>query len=331
MAPDNGRHQYHVACEVGGTVTKMGLFSNAGSLVSSARWDTPDTPEEIVNLIVREARGVSAAHDIRVKALMGVGVSLPAAVDPSTLAIGRCDNIGNLEGFPLASVLGEELGCRIYLENDANSALRGEIRAGAAAGSRNAALVVVGTGVGAALCVDGRILSGSSGSVGEIGYMPFSHPATTLLAEGTHQLHSLLAGPALENLARSRRNSYPKTTAGADTNLRELFDLAANDPLGSAVLVHASGILASVVSMLASVADPDVIVLTGGVGSNPVLVNRCMSLCARGDRPPRRIAAGELGSLAGLYGLSDIVRSNYESARSTPSSIMEEEANDTTH
>ena len=177
-------------------------------------------------------------------------------------------------GEPVRARLADRLGVPVALDNDANCAALAESTYGAARGTRSALMVTLGTGIGGAVVLDGRVLRGHNGMAGEFGHMkvvPGGHPCPCG-GEGCWEQYS--SGHALVRLARARIGLEPTlleelcegdparltgpmvTAAAADGDLvaRQAF-ASIGDWLGVGV------------ANLVAAFDPDVVVVGGGVSA----------------------------------------------------------------
>lgn len=103
-----------------------------------------------------------------------IGVAWPGPVDLKREVVIRAPNIEGFNDFPLAKELSQRFSLPCFIENDAKLFAFGEQRRGAAKGSNNVLGVIVGTGVGAGLVIDGEIYRGHDGFAGELGHSYFS-------------------------------------------------------------------------------------------------------------------------------------------------------------
>lgn len=100
----------------------------------------------------------------------GVGVSLPGRVDPENNQLRLAPNL-SWHGFPIAQRLRERLGLEVQLENAANASLLSELWFGRMDGVRNAVLLTISEGIGAAILAEGRLIAGQHGMAGEFGHI----------------------------------------------------------------------------------------------------------------------------------------------------------------
>ena len=182
--------------------------------------------------------------------LGSVAIGLPGIVDPVTSAVRGARNLCQVEGLAFVDAVREQVPAPVIFDNDSNMAVLGEIRLGAARGQRNVVMFTIGTGLGAGVVLDGRLLRGRSGLVGEFGYLPVGPEGTTLEA--------LLSAQGLIEQSAHRGVHLTSPTA--------VF--APSAPRGLQVIRKrfSQGLVAALVAV--SVAyEPDVVVLGGGVAN----------------------------------------------------------------
>lgn len=280
--------------DVGGTSIRVGLATDRG-LARRAAAPTPDALAAFFTTVDRLAKevGLDGAAD-------GVGLGLPGVVSPDG---GRwVPNVPYLATPELAGRLEERLGGPVTLGNDAQLALLGETREGAAAGRNSALLLSVGTGIGGALLLAGRIVRGAHGSAGAMGWV-----VTDTADPGDPErgvLERLAAGPALDRLAGSLdppRDSYALVESAQ-----------AGDDAAMAAVASVGRQLGAAIAGVGSVVDPEIIVVAGGLAAAFDLLEPPMAAAVeRWGSPQLRgvpVVAAALGADAGLVGAAYAAR-----------------------
>ena len=155
-----------LAVDVGGTKIAAGIVDSSGSLLRSATAPTPRTadPEAVFAALTSAVAQVSPDG---VRAL-GVGSAGPMSAGGATVSP---LNIPGWDGFPLLERLEREYGLPTVVDGDAKALALGEGWVGAGAGVQDFLAMVVSTGVGGGLVVDGRLLDGASGNAGHVGHV----------------------------------------------------------------------------------------------------------------------------------------------------------------
>ncbi len=285
-----------VAVDIGGTETKAALVTGTSEAVAAekhARRPTPTQLEPLLDVLVElvdELRGASE-HEVD-----AVGVVAPGIVDEAG-GIGVYTSNLPWSRFPFRTVLTERLGVPVAFGHDVRAAGLAECRMGAAKGLRNAVIMPIGTGIAAALLLDGQIFNGG-GYAGEIGHVNVGHGVPC--ACGQIGCVETVASSA----AIARR--YTARTGTAVNGAAEVASLVkAGDQDAVAVWHEAVDALARGILVLATLLGPEAVVLGGGLAlAGDLLVepleDRLDGLIAFQRRPELRLAA--LGDEAGSLG-----------------------------
>ena len=155
-----------LALDVGGTKVAAGRVDAAGQLLARATEPTPPDgdAEAVLAALLRAAAAVRAGDEVAV----GVGSGGPMSLGGETVSP---LNIPGWRDFPLRSRLRDALGVDVHIDNDAKALALGEAWVGAARGTHNFIAMVVSTGVGGGIVLDGRLLDGAAGNAGHIGHV----------------------------------------------------------------------------------------------------------------------------------------------------------------
>jgi len=156
-----------LAVDIGGTKLAAGLVTAEGELVASARAGTTrgDDPERLFSVLVALVESVGGDGEVVV---CGVGCGGPMSAGGEEVSP---LNIPAWRGFPLRRRLAEATGVGTFVDNDAKALALGEGWRGAAAGERDFIAMVVSTGVGGGIVLDGRPLDGADGNAGHVGHV----------------------------------------------------------------------------------------------------------------------------------------------------------------
>ncbi len=188
-----------LAVDIGGTKLAAGMVDGDGNLTYRAHRPTADAARDAESLyaaLLELASGVLEDHAAPVTAI-GVGCGGPGRdrhrlVSPLNIPVWR--------DFPLRERLGADLGLRCFVDNDAKALALGEGWTGAAVGVPNYAAIVVSTGIGGGIVLNGRLLEGADGNAGHIGHV-FVEPGGRADANGAKGLlEGSASGTALADL-----------------------------------------------------------------------------------------------------------------------------------
>lgn len=289
-----------VAVDVGGTTVKAGLIDDGGRLGAVGRTVTPAAGLDgrpVVDAVEAIARRLADGAS-----LAAVGVVVPGIVDEAAGVAVHAENLG-WHDVPLRSLLADRLGCPVAVGHDVRAGGLAEHRAGALRGARNAVFLPVGTGIAAALVLDGRVFAGD-GYAGEIGHVDVGHALPC--ACGGHGCLEAIASAA----AVARR--YSAATGAAVGGSRDVAVLVRRgDPAAVAVWDEALDALAAGLALLTGVVAPTVVAVGGGLGESADLVLEPLAARLKArltfQRPPRIVAA-ELGDRAGCVGAGLLAR-----------------------
>lgn len=288
--------QQYIGIDIGGTKIAATSFLRGGTAVAELRCATPDTAEALLDAIVDLA--VRLTGDATT---LAVGIGVPGAVSPD----GHVRNAVNVgigdSGLDLGRLVSERLGVPVRVENDVKAAAVGAAALGSAVGSL--VYLSIGTGMAAGVVVDGELVRGASGALGEIGHFPFDP-----------------AGPA----CGCGQNGCIETYASGSAIRRSWNDPRSPDAIA---LVQASddgqisathtyrrliGGLAAAVRLIAVSQDPDLIVLGGGVTNigERLLRDLRTELVAAGDSSaflrsldlPSRVTLADADAPVATYG-----------------------------
>lgn len=305
-----------IGVDLGGTKLLAGVVDP--DLTVRHRAFRPTPTDGVLRALEDAVRELMAATGAPVD---GVGIGLPSLIDADT-GVARWTNHLELAGAAVADLLAERLGVPVVVENDANLALVAEHRAGAAAGAAHAAMLTVGTGIGGAAVVDGRLVVGARGAAGEWGHMVIERDGPPCPGRCPNRgcLEALASGIALaregEEAARRRPDSQlGRALAGGRrisgalvTELAHQDDAAAREALERVGRALGVG-LASIANAL----DPEVIVIGGGViAAGELLLGPARAELAARALPPIgesvRVEPARFGAESGMLGAALLAR-----------------------
>lgn len=266
---------------------------------------------------VRQRVATPRAYDATLDALVGlvrqierevgtegtVGIGMPGALDAAT---GRVQNANStwLNGHPFGDDLEARLGRPVRVTNDANAFTLSEASDGAGAGAEVVFGVILGTGVGGGIAVRGRPVEGANRIAGEWGHVPLpwprddERPGPPCYCGRRGCVETFLSGPAF---ARDHEEH-----TGVALSTREIVERAeAGDEEASASLDRYVGRLGRGLGQIATLLDPNVIVLGGGMSNLPRLAARAEAALRPwvfSDRVVTRVLPNVHGDSSGVRG-----------------------------
>ena len=311
---------YTIGVDVGGTKVLGGVVDESGTVVKTARRDTPrEGGSALTQAIADVAKELMAEFTID-----SVGVSAAGFVSSDRKTMLATPNIAGWNGVELDYQLTSLIGLPVVIENDANAAAWGEARFGAGRGKRHMLMLTVGTGIGGGIVVNGELYRGAFGTAAEIGHIrvvPEGH-LCGCGARGCFEQYG--SGNALMRHAREAIAASPDIARNllsrGDGTLEGLTGKAITDAArdGDAVALAAFNTtahwLGAGIASLAVVLDPECVVIGGGViDAGEILLKPTREALERsmpfaGKHPYPEIIGAQLGNEAGLVGVADLAR-----------------------
>ena len=195
-----------IGIDIGGTKTLGVAVNENGDLLEERLLPTPQGAAELIgttsSMYFELSERVAQSSPERFEVL-GLGIGIAGLVDIDG-KLRRAPNLVEVDGLDIGPMLKSKLGVPVYVDNDVNCAALAELSDGVAASANNSLLVTLGTGIGGALIVDGRIHRGAFGMAGEPGHM-IVNPRGLVCAcgkQGCWEAYASAAG--LKNLAIDR-------------------------------------------------------------------------------------------------------------------------------
>lgn len=304
-----------IGIDLGGTKLAAGLFGDDGTLVR----------REVAPLVGREGEAVGGLIADHVRLLLdeaakpdrsagAIGVSIPGIFRSGSGTV-WAPNIPGWDDYPLQAELEALVSrdVRVRIDSDRACSILGEAWQGVARGCQHAVFLAVGTGIGAGVLVDGRVLRGSRDIAGAIGWLALDRPYRPEYETfGCFEYHASglgLARVARDLLARDvtqpsvLREKQPQDLAGKD--IFSAYDV--DDAIAIETVEVAIAFWGMAVANLVSLFDPEMIVFGGGVfGPASRFLDRIRAEATRWAQPismPQvELAVSELGGDAALYG-----------------------------
>jgi predicted NBD/HSP70 family sugar kinase len=288
--------------DFGHSSVRVAIADLSGALIAESRTDL-DVDNEAERAIVAAVEGLSAlATEAKLarRRLLGVGAAISAPVrrDSGSLAAA-----GILPGWDAISLRGElqgRLGVPVHVANDANLGALAEVRTGAARGASNVVYLMLSSGIGGGLVLDGALFTGHSGMTGELGHIPVD-PHGALCRCGNRGCLETVAGAQrlLEDL---------RPALGAAATLEEAASRARDGDPACAARFAAAGIAAGrVAGGICNVVNPELVIVGGElIVAGDLLVEAVREGLTQTAIPPVRadvrVVAATLGDRAELLG-----------------------------
>ncbi|MEL4357346.1 MULTISPECIES: ROK family glucokinase [unclassified Luteococcus] len=308
-----------IGIDIGGTKVAAGVVDEQGQVLRRLLRPTPSrSPEAVEDAIVEVVENLSASHFVE-----AVGIGAAGWVDTDQAVVRFSPHLA-WRNEPLKARLNQRIDLPVLVDNDANAAAWAEFRFGAGRNANVMICLTLGTGIGGAVVINGRLFRGRYGMAGEFGHMgvvPEGHwcpcgnrgcweqyasgnslvrDAKALLREGSPRAQALL----------ERVDGDIDALVGPDVTAAAMD----GDPMATELIADVGTWLGRGIADLAAALDPDLFVIGGGVSAagdlllGPAQQAFDRTLTGRGFRPPARLVIAEFRNDAGLVGAADLAR-----------------------
>ncbi len=290
--------RYVVAVDVGGTEIKIAVVDSHLNILSQTSTPTPKgdkTASETIGIIAEQVKQLSESQHIE-----AVGLVVPGTLDEPA---GIARWAGNLqwENLPIRDLLQAAIDIPVAFGHDVRTAALAELRSGAAQGTKDAIFIPIGTGIAAALIINGEIQS-AQGNAGEIGHLNV-HGKRLCVCGKVGCLEAVSSALAISS-------AYAEQGGVASTSTEKIYGLVTSgDPLATEVWESATAAMSRACEILITVLSPEVIIFGGGLSNagemllGPIRNDLDSSLTFQ--RKPR-LEIAKHGSKAGVIGCAMI-------------------------
>lgn len=304
--------------DLGGTSVKCALFQTDGTV--EEKWEIKTRVEnegkEILPDIAKTILAKMEERKIAKEEVAGVGIGIPGPVDEYgeiACAVNLHWGRKNIE-----KELAELTGLVVKAGNDANVAALGEMWKGGGQGSKNLILVTLGTGVGGGIIVNEKMVTGAHGAGGEIGHASVEMNEEEACNCGNKGcLEQYASATGIARLARRAMASSEEDSVLRgirNVTAKDVFDAyKVGDALAAKVVDQFARYLGNALAIFSCVADPDVIVIGGGVSKAGQVLIDCVEKYFRQYAftacKDTKIKLATLGNDAGIYGAAKLILS----------------------
>lgn len=263
---------YYLGIDLGGTTVKGAAVSPEGEILREGSRPTGSHlgPDHVADEI---AALMAALTDGDGTPPAGVGVGCPGVVDPADGLVRYSCNL-RWESFDLRAALRQRTGADVRLVNDANAAALAEAVAGCAKGAESAIVLTLGTGLGGGVVLNGRLLTGYTGTASELGHMVIADggASCTCGRRGCWEAYSSATG--LIRMTREAMDAHPESllhpiaaSQGEVNGQTAFLAKERGDPAGTAVVERYVHYLSVGLANLINLFYPEVVALSGGVAN----------------------------------------------------------------
>lgn len=291
-----------IGIDLGGTKIAAAAFDPEGNRLGKiARLPTmADRPAGVTLLNLKRVVKQAKAEAGVAGQPRAVGMGSSGPLDPQARILRDRDSLPNLDGFRIGKFVEEEIGARLYLENDAACFALGEAIQGAGRSKAIVLGVTLGTGFGCGVVIGRKIYSGATNNAGEVAYCRGEESCFDHACSGS-------------GVVEQYRRQFPQEPAEMP-DARQIGELAAQGD-GAALRAWAAygGAVGTAIGTVCCVLDPELVVVGGSIGSRLAFFREPLREAARailpaGAREAFRVEASSLGDAAGLTGAIEYAR-----------------------
>jgi fructokinase len=286
--------------DLGGTKIECAVLTDAGDIIERQRLPTESDYgyDHVLGQIEKLVRGVSD----KVGAAPGIlGIGTPGSIDQATGLLKNC-NAQSLNNHPMESDISRLLGIPVVVANDANCFALAEYHLGSITRISPSEVVfgiILGTGVGGGLIVNGKIHKGRNSLGGECGHAVLDPNGLECYCGKKGCVETYISGSALQ--------SFYMMKSGQRRSLEEIYRRykERNDIIAEETIDRLITYFGLAISNIINTIDPDVIVLSGGVSNIPILYEEGIMEVRKnvfGDWSQTPILKADLGDSAGVFG-----------------------------
>ena len=307
---------YRIGVDLGGTNMAAGLLNDRYEIVARKTIRTRQNalPEQIAEDMTQLITELCESAGADKESIELVGIGVPGSVTDEGV-VEDANNIGFFD-VPFGAMMRERTGFPVQMINDARAAALGEYVAGAGKGSETFQMLTIGTGVGGAFIVDGRVIAGCNGAAGEIGHMVIKQGGIPCNCGRRGCLEAYASASALKTRLQEAVGQEPSSLMwelcgqrmdylSAKTLFRALEE---KDSLAQEIFAEYIEYLAEGIANIINALQPDVFCIGGGMSEQkekllaPLRKSVAGKIYSQHSKIQTRLVAAELGNDAGIIG-----------------------------
>lgn len=304
-----------LAIDIGGTKIAVGIVTTDGQILSSLTASTLQKgPEAGFEQIISLVEDLLQRSCLSIDQVLGIGIGIPAVLERETDFIIWGPNLSGWKNVDLKGALEKHFRTYVCIEYDGHTAVLGEWWKGAAQGYQSAVSIIIGTGVGGGMVLDGNLIRGVSRLAGAVGWFSLgrAEDIDDVKARMLGSWESQIAGPGIARRAQELldRTDQPTSLRSLKKALtaKDVFEAAiAKDLFARQITDEIAELIGIGTANIVSLVNPEIVILGGSIGSNAdfllphitaIVENLAQPVSARAFR----LVTSQLGANAGLLG-----------------------------
>jgi Transcriptional regulator/sugar kinase len=268
---------YYIGVDLGGTNIAIGLVNENGQIIRKGSVPTKANrePDEIIKDMAELCKKLIAEEGLKISDIEYAGIATPGTADHDSGIVVYANNLPFLQ-YPLAAKLTEYSGIKkVYIENDANAAAKGEAEWGASKGCNNSIMITLGTGLGGGIIIDKKVYSGFNYAGAELGHVVIEvgGRSCTCGRKGCWEAYSSATGliKTTKEIMEKNKDSIMWDMCGGNVenaNGRTAFDaMRKGDKAGKEAVDLFTRYLAEGIVNMINIFQPEVLAIGGGISN----------------------------------------------------------------
>lgn len=313
-----------IAVDLGGSTVRAALVVEGGAITFREKIANTfaDGADNVLRRIKATIEAVLASNEAKEYEIQGIGVSAAGQIDARTgKVIGSCLPDSDWIGVELARIITETFDLPTKVDNDANAAALGELVYGTAKGYSNVLCLVIGTGVGGGVIIDGELYRGTKGCAAEFGHMSVDYNGVRCHCGHRGCLEMYASGTGIARLGQlAMANGEDSLLSrkvqanGGKVTSELVFEAArAGDTISLGVLGEVGRLLGNAITSLLHIFNPEIVLLNGGVSEQGDFFLDPVRKAVNAQTMPNfqvPIRLGALGPDANLLGAGVLINDN---------------------
>lgn len=314
---------YNIGIDLGGTNIKVGVVNEQNEITGRANVKTnlPRPEDEIVESISQAVTLACADAKIGTDEINSIGIGTPGVANRDTGVVLYSCNLG-FKNTNLGGKLGNLLGTKVFVENDANAAAYGEVIGGAGQGYNDVVVITLGTGVGGGIIINGKIYTGFNFCGAELGHMVIEYNGRSCNCGRKGCFEAYASASALIKATKEAMNGdkNSKMWGIADNSLDNVNGVTAfdgmrmGDETAKSVVDEYISYLGCGLTNVVNIFQPEVLLIGGGIckegenltGPLEKIISED-SYCVDAEKVTK-LAIAKLGNDAGIIGAANLYR-----------------------
>lgn len=323
MGESNAKAEYVLGVDLGGTKILAGVFDTQLKCIGRMKVSTKAErgPDAVIERIARCVQEAVDECDLTLKQFKGMGIGAPGAINPESGQVIFAPNLA-WENVPLRKALEKLLSVPVFVENDCHICMLGIYETELKARPKTAAGIFIGTGIGGALVLDGKLYSGFNRTAGEIGHMVLEVGGPKCSCGNRGCFEAMASRSAIFRRIQTAVKDGQKTllTEMLGPDLKDLRSgdlrkaIKREDKFVEKVIEESAEYIGIAVGNVINLFNPEVIVLGGGVidaladEMMAIIVETAMESALNGTAKGIEIIASKVGDDAGILGGAVLAR-----------------------